>query len=105
MSKITIITASPRKDSNSMQLAQWFQEEAERLGAEVVTFDAIKLSLDGCHACNACFRNGHACAFEHGFDPIAEAVISSETTKKNRILFFTNKCAKTNRGMILQFLQ
>lgn len=35
MSKITIITASPRKDSNSMQLAQWFQEEAERLGAEV----------------------------------------------------------------------
>ena len=79
MSKITIITASPRKDSNSKQLAQWFQEEAERLGAEVVTFDAIKLALDGCHACNACFKGEHACAFEHGFDPIAEAVIASET--------------------------
>ena len=79
MSKITIITASPRKDSNSMQLAQWFQEEAERLGAEVTTFDAIKLNLDGCHACNACYKTGHACAFEHGFDPIAESIIASET--------------------------
>ncbi len=79
MSKITIITASPRKDSNSNQMAQWFKEEAENLGAEVVTFDAIKMSLDGCHACNTCFNNGHACSFEHGFDPIAEAVLASDT--------------------------
>ena len=79
MSKITIITASPRKDSNSKQLAQWFQEEATSLGAEVVTFDAIKLNLDGCHACNACYKTGHACAFEHGFDPIAESVLASDT--------------------------
>lgn len=35
MSKVTIITSSPRKDSNSNQLAQWFKEEAEQLGAEV----------------------------------------------------------------------
>lgn len=56
MSKITIITASPRKDGNSLQMAKWFTEEAERLGAEVTTFDAIKLNLDGCHACNACTR-------------------------------------------------
>lgn len=33
MSKITIITASPRKDGNSLQMAGWFAEEAERLGA------------------------------------------------------------------------
>ncbi len=79
MSKITIITASPRKDSNSNQMALWFQEEAERIGAEVVTFDAIKLNLDGCHACNTCYKSGHACSFEHGFDPIAEAVLASET--------------------------
>lgn len=79
MSKITIITASPRKDSNSLQMAQWFAEEAKNLGAEVTTFDAIKLSLDGCHACNACYGAGHACAFEHGFDPIAESVLASDT--------------------------
>lgn len=79
MRKITIITASPRKDGNSNQMAKWFQEEAGRLGAEIVTFDAIKLNLDGCHACNACFKNGHACAFEHGFDPIADAVLASDT--------------------------
>lgn len=79
MSKITIITASPRKDGNSLQMAQWFAGEAERLGAEVTTFDAIKLNLDGCHACNACYGAGHACAFEHGFDPIAESVLASDT--------------------------
>lgn len=79
MSKITIITASPRKEGNSLKMAKWFTEEAERLGAEVTTFDAIKLNLDGCHACNACYKTGHACAFEHGFDPIAESVLASET--------------------------
>ena len=79
MSKITIITASPRKEGNSLKMAQWFKEEAECLGAEVTTFDAIKLNLDGCHACNACYKTGHACAFEHGFNPIAESVLASET--------------------------
>ena len=35
MSKITIITASPRQDSNSTQMAKWFAEEAQQHGAEV----------------------------------------------------------------------
>lgn len=78
MSKITIITSSPRQDSNSTQMAKWFAEAAEQLGAEVKTFDAIQLHLDGCHACNACYRGGHACAFETGFDPIAESVLASD---------------------------
>ena len=78
MSKITIITGSPRKNSNSGQMATWFAEEATRLGAEVTTFDAVKLNLDGCHACNACFKGEHACAFEHAFDPIAESVLASD---------------------------
>ena len=79
MSKITIITASPRQDGNTLQMAKWFTEEAEQLGAEVTTFDAIKLNLDGCHACNACYGAGHACAFEHGFDSIADSVLASDT--------------------------
>ena len=79
MSKITVITASPRQNGNSQQMAKWFIDEAERLGAEVATFDAIGLSLDGCHACNTCYNTGHACSFVHGFDPIAEAVLESET--------------------------
>lgn len=79
MSKITIITGSPRKDSNSNKMAQWFKDEAEKLGAEVSTFDAIKLSLDGCHACNGCYKSGHACAFVNEFDPIAESVLASDT--------------------------
>lgn len=79
MSKITVITASPRKDGNSNYMAKWFAEEAERLGADVKIFDAVKLQLDGCHACNTCYKTGHACTFEHGFDPIAESVLASDT--------------------------
>lgn len=79
MSKITVIAASPRQNGNSQQMAKWFIEEAQRIGAEVATFDAIGLSLDGCHACNTCYKTGHACSFVHGFDPIAEAVLESET--------------------------
>lgn len=60
-------------------MAKWFTEEAERIGAEVTPFDAIKLNLDGCHACNACYKTSHACAFEHGFVPIAESVLASDT--------------------------
>ncbi|MCQ2239805.1 MAG: flavodoxin family protein [Bacteroidaceae bacterium] len=78
MSKITLITASARKNGNSNQMANWFTEEAKTLGAEVTAFDAVKLNLDGCHFCNACFKNNHVCAFEYGFDPIAEAVMDSE---------------------------
>ena len=78
MSKITIITASPRQGGNTHQMTKWFTEEAEHLGAEVTTFDAIKLDLDGCHACNACYGTGHACAFEHGFDPVVESVLASD---------------------------
>lgn len=57
----------------------WFAEEAERLGGEVATFDAIDMKLDGCHACNTCYSAGHACSFVHGFDAIAESVLASDT--------------------------
>ena len=79
MQKVTLITASPRKKGNSNKMAAWFKEEAEKHGATVTTFDAVALKLDGCHACNACYKNGHACAFEHGFDPIAESILESDT--------------------------
>lgn len=79
MSKITMITASPRKNGNSNQMAEWFTEAAKQQGAEVATFDATLLKLDGCHSCNGCFKNNHACAFEHGFDTIAESVMESDT--------------------------
>lgn len=79
MSKITIITGSPRHKGNTNIMAEAFIEAAENAGATVTRFDACKINMVGCRACNACYKNGHACTFEHGFDPIAESILESDT--------------------------
>ena len=78
MKKITVITGSPRKAGNSNALAEAFIQSVEKAGAEVTRFDACKLNIIGCRACNGCYKNGHACAFEHGFDAVADAILASD---------------------------
>ena len=78
MKKITVITGSPRKTGNSNALADAFIQGAEKAGAEVKRFDACKLNIIGCRACNGCYKNGHACVFEHAFDDVAEAILASD---------------------------
>lgn len=79
MKKITVITGSPRRKGNSTALAETFIESAKKTGAEVLQFDACKLNITGCRACNGCYKNGHACVFEHDFDAVAEAILASDT--------------------------
>lgn len=78
MKKITVITGSPRKSGNSNVLAETFIQNAEKAGAEVSRFDACKMNIIGCRACNGCYKNGHACAFEHSFDAVAESILASD---------------------------
>ena len=78
MKKVTVITGSPRKAGNSNALAEAFIQSAEKAGAEVKRFDACKLNIIGCRACNGCYKTGHACAFEHSFDEVAEAILASD---------------------------
>lgn len=79
MKKITVITGSPRKHSNSTMLAEAFIKAAEENGDEVTRFDACKMNIIGCRACNACYKSGHACAFEHDFDAVADSIMASDT--------------------------
>lgn len=78
MNKITVITGSPRVKGNTNTMVEAFANAAQAAGATVARFDAAKLNMAGCRACMACYKTGHACAFEHGFDPIAESVLASD---------------------------
>lgn len=79
MSKIVVITGSPRANGNSNMMASAFIEAAEKAGAEVKRFDACKLNLVGCRACGGCYKTGHACAFEHAYDAVADAIVEADT--------------------------
>ena len=73
MSKIVLLTGSPRAKGNSMAMAKAFEDAAVAKGHEVIRFDTAKMEMNGCKACNACYRKG-ACALVPDFNPIAEAI-------------------------------
>ncbi|MCR4667323.1 MAG: flavodoxin family protein [Desulfovibrio sp.] len=72
--KIVVITGSPRKGGNSDILAEAFITAAESKGHMVQRFDAGRLKIGGCHACNRCFKTEKACSFDDDFNKIAAAV-------------------------------
>lgn len=76
--KIVVITGSPRKGGNSLAMTDAFIKAAQAKGHEVTTFDAVKMGIAGCHACETCFQSGHACTHNEEFDPIAEAILEAD---------------------------
>ncbi len=78
MGKIVVITGSPRKGGNTDLLADAFIEESEALGHEIVRFDAGRMKLQGCRACNACYKTGKPCAFDDDFNQIPPAVLEAD---------------------------
>lgn len=84
MSRIVLLTGSPRKLGNSRRMAESFEQEAVRLGHSVVRFDAAELKIAGCRACNCCYSGGVPCALEAGYNEIA-----SELEKADAIVIAT----------------
>jgi len=76
--KILILTASPRKNSNTVKMAQAFAYGAQAVGNEVSWFDAAKQKIDGCNACNACWSKGDACVMPDDFNKLATLLESCE---------------------------
>lgn len=79
MSKIVVITGSPRAKGNSFAMTQAFVEAAKANGHEVVRFDAaMAKNLGGCHACETCFKTGKACSFDDDFNTIAPDILDAD---------------------------
>lgn len=74
MSKLIVLTGSPRKKGNSNTMAAAFVQEAERLGHTVQVIDSYQLEIGGCHDCRRCYATGKACAFDDDFNTIAQDI-------------------------------
>ncbi len=76
--KIVLITGSPRSKGNTELAAESFEKAAIANGAEVVKFDAYKMNLLPCRACNACFGEKGPCVFNDDFNKIMPEIMSAD---------------------------
>ncbi len=76
--KITVITGSPRKHSNSLAMTEAFIKEAEKCGHTLQCYNAVSMNINGCHACMTCYKTGKACSFNKEFDSIASSILESD---------------------------
>ena len=76
--KIVVITGSPRKNGNSFAMTDAFIKAAEAKGHIVTRFDAARMKIGGCHACETCFKTGKACSFDDDFNLIAPAILEAD---------------------------
>lgn len=78
MSKIVVITGSPRKNGNSFAMTDAFIKSAEEKGHSVVRFDAAIKKIGGCHACETCYSTGKPCTFDDDFNTIAPEILKAD---------------------------
>lgn len=71
MSKILVLTGSPRKNGNSDKLADAFIEGAQNVGNSVIKCGTAFKNVKGCYACNKCFTDGKPCFIDKKFNEIA----------------------------------
>mgnify|MGYP001858345656 CR=1 FL=1 len=56
--KIVVITGSPRENGNSIAMTDAFIRAAKEKGHRVTRFDAAKMNVGGCQACETCYKTG-----------------------------------------------
>lgn len=78
MSKIVVITGSPRKKGNSFAMTEAFIKAAEEKGHTITRFDAALKNVGGCRACETCFKTGKACSFDDDFNTVAPAILEAD---------------------------
>ena len=76
--KIVVVTGSPRNNGNSFAMTDAFIQAAEAKGHHVTRFDAAKMNIGGCQACETCYKIGKACSFDDDFNLIAPAVLDAD---------------------------
>lgn len=76
--KIVVITGSPREKGNSFAMTQAFIQAAEAKGHQVTRFDAAQLHVEGCRACETCYKTGEACSYPDDFNTIAPAILAAD---------------------------
>lgn len=78
MNKAIIFTGSPRKNGNTMQMAQWMEDALKEKGALALRFDTAFLKISGCKVCQGCYSTGRACTIDDDFNRIAEEIETAD---------------------------
>lgn len=78
MSKIVVLTGSPRKNGNSFAMTDAFIKQAEKLGHIVTRYDCATMTFNGCHACETCYQTGKPCSFDDDFNKMAPAILEAD---------------------------
>ncbi len=76
--KILVLTGNPRKGGNTDLMVEAFTAGAERAGHTVRHFSTTEKKINGCIACEQCFKKGTACAFSDGFNELAPMLEEAE---------------------------
>ena len=72
--RIICLLGSPRTKGNSAALAKRFCDTAEKLGAQVQTFELNKLNYRDCQACMACKTKLDKCALQDDLAGVLDSV-------------------------------
>lgn len=78
MKKIVVITGSPRDKGNSLAMTEAFISAVSAKGHSVKRYDAARLNLSGCRACQTCFSTGNACTFDDDFNTMAPDILDAD---------------------------
>lgn len=76
--KIIHISGSPRKKSNSRNIAEQFVSKAEKNGAEVSTYILNKMDYKGCQGCLGCKNNKERCVLKDDLTEVLDGIYETD---------------------------
>lgn len=99
MAKILLISTSPKKDGNTVQLLSAAAGVIEERGGETELYSFAKRQFGACRACNACAKIGR-CAIDDDGNGVIEKVKAADGMIIGAPVYFG-----TARGDAMNFLQ
>lgn len=76
--KITHVVGSPRKNSNSRQIADHFISKAEEKGALVTSYDLNKMDYRGCQGCYGCKKGKDRCVLKDDLSEVLNKIYETD---------------------------
>ncbi|MDR0912564.1 MAG: flavodoxin family protein, partial [Methanobrevibacter sp.] len=99
MSKVVLLSGSPRKESNTMDVLEVCRKEIEKNGLEADIISLRGMKIQSCIACNKCIEKGN-CVLGDGLEDVIEKLREADGFIPAAPVYFG-----TARGDIMAALQ